>query len=194
MAVLTTASLWNLLLPLLFFKWIKGFSRGVYFICVDSLINTKEFMDVQLQFAMENPLLIAKIWLKSKFPRADGNFEAEFHFNLGNSPAVAANVYDSSFSNTMSGQFFNWVLSLKLMKPMQIINTRFSKSTSEDDMMPVVKTAVTVLSKLHSDYRSYSSMQKRIFLLQMEIKTVNKQLNLLMKKAKTLGIKPPLQK
>lgn len=79
MAALTTASLWNLLLPLLFYKWIKGVLRGVYFIFVDSLINTKEFMDVQLQFAMENPFLIAKLWLKEKFPRADGNFEAAFH-------------------------------------------------------------------------------------------------------------------
>jgi len=190
MAVLTTASLWNLLLPMLLVKWIKGVLRGVYFILVDSLINTKEFMDVQLQFAMENPLLIAKIWLKTKFPRADGNFEAEFHFNLGNSPAVAANVYDSSYSNTMSGQFFNWVLSLKLMKPMQIINTRFGKATSEDDMMPVVKTADKVLSKLHKDYQSFSSMQKRLFLLQQRLLTLNKELQRLRKEAKSLGITP----
>jgi len=190
MAVLTTASLWNLLLPLLLFEWIKGFSRGVYFIFVDSLINTKEFMDVQLQFAMENPLLVAKLWLKERFPRADGNFEAEFHWNLGNSPAVAANVYDSSYSNTMSGQFFNWVLSLKLMKPMQIINTRFSKSTGEDDMMPVVKTAVIVLSKLHSEYRSFSSIRRRIFLLQMELRQTNSRYQNLLKQAKLLGITP----
>jgi hypothetical protein len=38
MAVLTTASLWNLLLPLLLFKWMKGVLRGVYFIFVDSII------------------------------------------------------------------------------------------------------------------------------------------------------------
>jgi hypothetical protein len=188
MAVLTTASLWNLLLPLLFFKWIKGFIRGVYFILVDSFINTKEFMDVQLQFAMENPFLVAKLWLKQKFPKADGDFEAAFHFELGNSPAVAANVYDSSYSNTMSGQFFNWVLSLKLMKPMQIINTRFSKRTSEDDMMPVVKTAVTVLSKLHKDYRTYSGLQKQLFLLQLELKRVKTHYARLQKKAKSLGI------
>nr|UJQ92563.1 MAG: putative RNA-dependent RNA polymerase [Mitoviridae sp.] len=194
MAVLTTASLWNLLLPLLFYKWIKGVLRGVYFIFVDSLINTKEFMDVQLQFAMENPLLIAKLWLKEKFPRSDGNFEAAFHFELGNSPAVAANVYDSSFSNTMSGQFFNWVLSLKLQKPMQIINTRFGKATGEDDMMPVVKTSVSMLSKLHSEFRANSYMQKRLFLLEQELRQVNKTYVRLVKKAKSLGINPSPKK
>jgi hypothetical protein len=183
MAALTTATLFSLLIPLLVTKWIKGVVRGIYFIAVDSLLNTKEFMDVQLQFAMENPVLVFKCWLREKFPKADGSFEAAFHFELGNSPAVAANIYDSSYSRTMSGQFFNWVLSLKLQKPMQLINTRFAKKVnSEDDMMPVVKTAVSCLSKLDKRLAKYYRLQKEIFILNMKIK-----------KLKSL-MKPPVSK
>jgi len=171
MAALTTATIFNLLIPLLVYKWIKGVIRGIYFIAVDSLLNTKEFMDVQLQFAMENPVLVFKCWLREKFPKSDGSFEAAFHFELGNSPAVAANVYDSSYSRTMSGQFFNWVLSLKLNKPMQLINTRFAKKVnSEDDMMPVVKTAVSCLSKLDNRLAKYYRLQREIFIINLKIK------------------------
>lgn len=177
MAALTTTTLFSLLIPLLVYKWILGVVRGIYFICVDSLLNTKEFMDVQLQFAMENPILVFKCWIREKFPKADGTFEAAFHFELGNSPAVAANVYDSSYSRTMSGQFFNWVLSLKLQKPMQLINTRFAKKVnSEDDMMPVVKTAVSCLSKLDKNLAKYYRLQKEIFQLNLKIKKLNSQM------------------
>lgn len=174
MAALTSATLFSLLIPLLFTKWIKGVVRGIYFIAVDSLLNEKSFMDVQLQFAMENPVLVFKCWLREKFPRADGTFEAAFHFELGNSPAVAANIYDSSYSRTMSGQFFNWVLSLKLQKPMQLINTRFAKKVnSEDDMMPVVKTAVACLSKLDNRLAKYYRLRNNIFILNIKIKRLS---------------------
>ncbi|QDW65417.1 putative RNA-dependent RNA polymerase [Rhizoctonia solani mitovirus 27] len=177
MALLTTATLFNLLLPLLLYKWVKGVVRGLYFIAVDSLLNTKDHMDVQLQFAMENPVLVFKCWLQQKFPRSDGSFEAAFHWELGNSPAVAANIYDSSYSRTMSGQFFNWVLSLKLQKPMQLINTRFAKKvTGEDDMMPVVKTAVKCLSKLDNRLAKYYRLRNQIFILNYKINRINKEM------------------
>nr|WAY16596.1 putative RNA-dependent RNA polymerase [Rhizoctonia solani mitovirus 63-MNR] len=177
MAALTTATSFPILLILITKKWILGIVRGTYFIAVDSLLNEKSFMDVQLQFAMENPILVFKCWIREKFPRADGSFEAAFHWNLGNSPAVAANIYDSSYSRTTSGQFFNWVLSLKLQKPMQLINTRFAKKVNgEDDMMPVVKTAVTVLSKLDPKLAKYYRLRKEIFLLEIKIKSLQSSL------------------
>jgi hypothetical protein len=175
MAALTTATLLNLLIPLLLVKWIKGVVRGIYFIAVDSLLNTKDHMDIQLQFAMERPVLVFKCWLREKFPRSDGSFEAAFHWELGNSPAVANNIYDASYSRTMSGQFFNWVLSLKLQKPMQLINTRFAKKVNgEDDMMPVVKTAVSCLSKLDKRLAKYYRLQKEIFTLNYKINQLKK--------------------
>jgi hypothetical protein len=189
LAALTTATSVPILLILIIQKWIKGTIRGLYFIAVDSCLNTKDFMDVQLQFAMENPILVFKCWIREKFPKADGSFEAAFHFELGNSPAVAANVYDSSYSRTMSGQFFNWVLSLKLQKPMQLINTRFAKKVNgEDDMMPVVKTAVSVLSKLDKRLAKYYRLQKDIFILNLKIKKLKS-----LKKPKT-KISTPVDK
>jgi hypothetical protein len=76
------------------------------------------------------------------------------------------------------------------MKPMQIINTRFSKATSEDDMMPVVKTAVVVLSKLHSEYKIYSSYQRQIFLTEVKIRQAKARITFLKSQLKHLGIKP----
>lgn len=58
-------------------------------------------------------------------------------------------------------------------------------------MMPVVKTAVVMLSKLHSQYKIHAQFRIRIFRLQMELKRVNSRLGYLRKRAKSLGITLP---
>jgi hypothetical protein len=95
MAALTTATLLDLLTPLLLVKWVKGVVRGIYFIAVE--------------------------------------------------------------------------------KPMQLINTRFARSVnSGDDMMSVVKTAVSCLSKLDKRLAKYYRLQKEIFTLNYKINQLKK--------------------
>jgi hypothetical protein len=106
-----------------------------------------------------------------------------FHFSLSNSPAVAANIYDASFSATTAGQFYNWVLSLKLAKPMQVINTRFAKRVSgEDDMMPVVSTAVSVLSKTGTPVlKEYYRLASQLYRYEQKVRALKRDLATLKK-------------
>jgi len=164
MAGLTSASGLVILLPVLLYYYISALFVGILLAGVSKITGSKG-LDKELIKSFQNPLeslvgeLVGMIFNYSGRARA---------FQVINTP------HEGVFTNI--GWFQGWVSTMRIPRPMQLLNTRFKREMkSIDDDMPAVVTAERCLSansKLMSRYFNLVRRQRR---LEEKIRKLKKQ-------------------
>jgi hypothetical protein len=164
MAGLTSASGLVILLPVLLYYYISALFVGILLAGVSKITGSKG-LDKELIKSFQNPLesligeLVGMIFDYSGRARA---------FQVINTP------HEGVFTNI--GWFQGWVSTMRIPRPMQLLNTRFKREMkSIDDDMPAVVTAERCLSansKLMSRYFNLVRRQRR---LEEKIRKLRKQ-------------------
>jgi len=159
-AVLATASLLAVILPVLVFKLIKNMWITLWLVSL-SLVLTLfgyPYINKSVRYRLKYFGNTVKRWKHNFFLTWDlvnsGKAQAQTPFSNWNRPKVPINrVLNSAIL------FDRWLRGLKFDRPIQFLVERV-KSSSEDEL-PAVKTAERVLSSLNKDYNSWNSKVKK---------------------------------
>lgn len=164
LAGLTSASGLVILLPVLLYYYISALLVGILLAAVSKITGSKG-LDKELIKSFQNPLeslvgeLVGMIFNYSGRARA---------FQILNTP------HDGIFENI--GWFQGWVSTMRIPRPMQLLNSRFKREMkSIDDDMPAVVTAERCLSANSKLMSRYFNKVRRIRRLEEQIRKLKKQ-------------------
>jgi len=182
-AVLATASLLAVILPVLVFKFIKNLWIALWLVLL-SLVSSLfgyPYINRSLRSIFKYYGSTLRRWKHNFILTWDlvnaGKAQAQPPFANWNRPKVPINrVLNSAIL------FDRWLRGLKFDRPIQFLVERV-KSSSEDEL-PAVKTAEKVISSLNKDYNSWNSKVKKELKKISNLKRKSKKLNNLKWKSK----------
>lgn len=164
LAGLTSASGLIILLPVLSYYYISALVVGILLALISKVTGSKG-LDKELISSFEHPLeslvgeLVGMIFNYSGRARA---------FQVINTP------HEGVFTNI--GWFQGWVSTMRIPKPMQLLNTRFKREMkSVDDDMPALLTAERCLSSNSKLLSRYFNAVRKLRRLELEIRKLKKQ-------------------
>lgn len=164
LAGLTSASGLVILLPVLLYYYVSALFVGILLAGVSKITGSKG-LDKELIKSFQNPLesLIGElVGMIFNYP---GRARA---FQVSNTP------HEGVFINI--GWFQGWVSTMRIPRPMQLLNTRFKREMkSIDDDMPAVVTAERCLSANSKNMARYFSLVRRQRRLEEKIRKLRKQ-------------------
>jgi hypothetical protein len=159
LAVLQTASLLVLVLPIFFLRFFKNLLLGLWLVSFSVMftllhvpyISRSSLMKIQ-KFGNTWKRMRHNFFLTRELVEA-GKLEPQPLFQW-NRPKVPINrVLNSSIL------FDRWLRGLKFSKPIQFLNERVILKSNDD--LPAVKTAVKCLSSLNKDYLKFNTQVMR---------------------------------
>lgn len=164
LAGLTSASGLVILLPVLAYYYVSALVYGILLAGVSKVTGSKG-LDKETIKSFQNPLesligeLVGMIFNYSGRARA---------FQVLNTP------HEGIFENI--GWFQGWVSTMRIPRPMQLLNTRFKREMkSLDDDMPAVVTAERCLSANSKSMSRYFNLVRRQRRIEDKIRKLRKQ-------------------
>ncbi|AIT71973.1 RNA-dependent RNA polymerase [Rhizoctonia cerealis mitovirus] len=166
MAGLTSASSMAILLPVLLYYYISALLFGILLAGVSKITGSKG-LDKELLNSFKNPLesIVGELVVRILNLDFTGRARA---FQVMNTP------HEGVFTNI--GWFQGWVSTMRLPRPMQLLNTRFKREMkSLDDDMPAVLTAERCLSANSKLLAKYYNSVRKVRRLEEKIRKLKKQ-------------------
>jgi len=164
LAGLTSASGLVILLPVLLYYYISALLAGIFLAAVSKITGSKG-LDKETLNSFQN-----------LFESLIGEIVGRIFDFSGRSRAFQVNdtPHEGVFINI--GWFQGWVSTMRLPRPMQLLNTRFKREMkSMDDDMPAIVTAERCLSANSKVMSQYFNKVRRIRRLEEQIRKLRKQ-------------------